>query len=244
MGANDVRKIGSTTLAAVLFAAAACSSGDGQAAERDYSNPSYTVETGGPTVPLDTALDAIDTLRRRPTATAQRTRAASGVVTAARAERTASVVPVPSERGTIVAAAAEAMPDESVAPAPASTPPLRRRTRMERTSSTSDGSVTNEVGETVSAAPPAPVARRAPATRTVKHTQRDAAIGAAAGAIIGATTSRDRVKGGIIGGAAGAILGGVLGNNVDKQTQRIPDSLFLKPGEKRQTAAPPLTPNE
>ena len=50
----------------------------------------------------------------------------------------------------------------------------------------------------------------------VKHTQRDAAIGAGAGAIIGAVTSRDKVKGAVIGGLAGAVLGGVIGNNVDK----------------------------
>jgi hypothetical protein len=50
----------------------------------------------------------------------------------------------------------------------------------------------------------------------VKHTQRDAAIGAAAGAVIGATTSRNRVKGGIIGAVVGGVLGGVIGNNVDK----------------------------
>lgn len=55
----------------------------------------------------------------------------------------------------------------------------------------------------------------APQQTVVKHTKRDAAIGAAAGAIIGATTSRDKVKGGLIGAAAGAILGGVIGNNVD-----------------------------
>ena len=56
----------------------------------------------------------------------------------------------------------------------------------------------------------------APAPAVVKHTKRDAAIGAGAGAIIGAVTSRNKVKGAIIGGAAGAILGGVIGNNVDK----------------------------
>lgn len=50
----------------------------------------------------------------------------------------------------------------------------------------------------------------------VKHTGRDAAIGAGAGAVIGAVTSRDKVKGAVIGGLAGAILGGVIGNNVDK----------------------------
>jgi Glycine zipper len=57
----------------------------------------------------------------------------------------------------------------------------------------------------------------APPTTTVKHTGRDAAIGAAAGAILGATTSRDKVKGGLIGAAAGGILGAVIGNNVDIQ---------------------------
>jgi uncharacterized protein YcfJ len=58
----------------------------------------------------------------------------------------------------------------------------------------------------------------APARRTtvVKHTKRDAAIGAAAGAVLGAVTSRDKVKGAVIGGVAGAVLGGVIGNNIDK----------------------------
>jgi hypothetical protein len=51
----------------------------------------------------------------------------------------------------------------------------------------------------------------------VKHTGRDAAIGAGAGAVIGAVTSRDKVKGGLIGAAAGGILGAVIGNNVDIQ---------------------------
>jgi hypothetical protein len=51
----------------------------------------------------------------------------------------------------------------------------------------------------------------------VKHTGRDAAIGAGAGAIIGAATSRDKLKGGLIGAAAGGILGAVIGNNVDVQ---------------------------
>src|SRR5215211_6643425 len=56
-----------------------------------------------------------------------------------------------------------------------------------------------------------------PPTRVIKHTARDAAIGAAAGAVIGATTSRDKVKGGLIGAAAGGIIGAVIGNNVDIQ---------------------------
>ena len=51
----------------------------------------------------------------------------------------------------------------------------------------------------------------------VRHTKRDAAIGAAAGAVIGATVSRDKLKGGIIGAAAGAVLGGIVGHTVDVQ---------------------------
>ncbi|HEX9483914.1 MAG TPA: glycine zipper domain-containing protein [Gemmatimonadaceae bacterium] len=56
---------------------------------------------------------------------------------------------------------------------------------------------------------------------TVKHTKRDAAIGAAAGAAIGAAAGHS-VKGGLIGAAAGGILGGIIGNNVDKEKKRVP----------------------
>jgi len=88
------------------------------------------------------------------------------------------------------------------APAPA---PVRRTTT--RSSSSSRGSSSGTYY-------PAP----APAPRpVVKHTKRDAAIGAGAGAVIGAVTSRDKIKGAVIGGVAGAILGGVIGNNVDVQ---------------------------
>ena len=66
------------------------------------------------------------------------------------------------------------------------------------------------------------VVQSEPRTTTVKHPQRDAAIGAAAGAVLGATTSRNKVKGGIIGSAVGGILGGVIGNNVDKQKKPVP----------------------
>jgi hypothetical protein len=57
----------------------------------------------------------------------------------------------------------------------------------------------------------------APERKVIKHTGRDAAIGAGAGAIIGAVSSRDKLKGGLIGAAAGGILGAVIGNNVDVQ---------------------------
>jgi uncharacterized protein YcfJ len=63
---------------------------------------------------------------------------------------------------------------------------------------------------------------RAPATRVVKNTKRDAIIGAAAGAALGAVVSSDRLKGAVIGAAAGGILGAVIGNNVDKRRVPIP----------------------
>jgi hypothetical protein len=102
----------------------------------------------------------------------------------------------------------------AVAPAPVS--PVRRtssggevsRPRRSSSSGSSSGSVSSS-GST---------ARTTTSSGTVvKHTQRDAAIGAAAGAIIGATTSHSKVKGGLIGAAVGGILGGVIGNNVDKK---------------------------
>jgi len=90
-------------------------------------------------------------------------------------------------------------PVYSAPPRVTTTAPVRRTTTTRRSSG----------GGTVYSAP----ARR---TTVVKHTKRDAAIGAAAGAVLGAVTSRDKVKGAVIGGVAGAVLGGVIGNNVDK----------------------------
>lgn len=56
---------------------------------------------------------------------------------------------------------------------------------------------------------------RAPApSQPVRHTKRDAMIGAAAGAVAGAAIGRD-VKGAIIGAAAGGILGAVVGHTID-----------------------------
>ncbi len=85
------------------------------------------------------------------------------------------------------------------------------RTTVRRTSTARRSTSTRSSG-TYSSAP----VYSAPAPQEVKHTKRDAAIGAGAGAVIGAVTSRNKVKGAIIGGAAGAILGGIIGNNVDK----------------------------
>jgi hypothetical protein len=80
------------------------------------------------------------------------------------------------------------------------------RTTVRRTTTTRRSSGTYSSAPVYSA--PAP-------QQEVKHTKRDAAIGAGAGAVIGAVAGHS-VKGAIIGGAAGAILGGVIGNNVDK----------------------------
>lgn len=89
---------------------------------------------------------------------------------------------------------------QTVARQPVYRAPVRRTSTVRRSSGSSGGYY------------PAP----AP-TRTIKHTTRDAAIGAGAGAVIGAMSSRDKIKGGLIGAAVGGILGGVIGNNVDIQ---------------------------
>jgi hypothetical protein len=107
-----------------------------------------------------------------------------------------------AERAGAVVAPARSL--TSSAPRTVTRTPVRRTTT--RRSSSSGGTYSS--APVYSAPAPAPV--------IVKHTKRDAAIGAGAGAVIGAVTSRNKVKGAIIGGAAGAILGGVIGNNVDK----------------------------
>lgn len=96
----------------------------------------------------------------------------------------------------------------AVSGAPLANAPQQRRTRS------SGGDVAPTRRSTSSA--PAQSSRET----VVKHTKRDAAIGAAAGAVIGATTSRNKVKGGVIGGVVGGILGGVIGNNVDKTKKK------------------------
>jgi hypothetical protein len=91
---------------------------------------------------------------------------------------------------------------------------VRRTSTARRTTSRSSG--------TYSSAPVYSAPAPAPQPTVVKHTKRDAAIGAGAGAVIGAVTSKNKVKGAIIGGAAGAIIGGIIGNNVDK-TKKYPE---------------------
>jgi outer membrane lipoprotein SlyB len=106
----------------------------------------------------------------------------------------------------------------AIAPAPRSTARSTTRSssaapRTTARRSTSSGRVVTSSGGEVSSRP---------AEVTVKHTKRDAAIGAAAGAVIGATTSRDKLKGAVIGGVVGGVLGGVIGNNVDKTKKKPP----------------------
>ncbi len=107
------------------------------------------------------------------------------------------------ERGYTTGAAVAAAPVARTATRRTTSAPVRRTSTARRSASS---------GSSGTYYPPAP------ATKVVKNTKRDAAIGAVAGAAIGAATSRNKVKGAVIGGAAGAILGAVIGNNVDKKT--------------------------
>lgn len=74
-------------------------------------------------------------------------------------------------------------------------------------------------GSSSQASAPAPRAR----VETVKHTKRDAAIGAGTGAVLGAVVAGrgERVQGAAIGAVLGGVLGGVVGNNVDKDTRVV-----------------------
>lgn len=92
-----------------------------------------------------------------------------------------------------------------------SAPVARASAPVRRTRSSSRSRGSSSGGNSGTYYPSAPSAPQEP----VRHTGRDAAIGAAAGAVIGATTSRDKVRGGIIGAAAGGILGGIIGHTVD-----------------------------
>lgn len=106
----------------------------------------------------------------------------------------------------------------------ASSSTTRRRTTTSTprrsTSTTSTASSEGSSSGVYDAPAPAPV----PTTRTeeVKHTKRDAVIGAVAGGAIGAATSRDKIKGAVIGAAAGGLLGAIIGNKVDKTTRTVP----------------------
>lgn len=120
-----------------------------------------------------------------------------------------------------LALAAQAQPNAAISPteagyAPTAQPSTARqavRTAPVRRSSVRHSSHVSRSSAGEGSYDPGPAP--APPVTVVKHTERDAAIGAAAGAVLGASTSRDKVKGGLIGAAVGGVLGGMVGNNVD-----------------------------
>jgi len=147
-----------------------------------------------PVEPQQKQLTWLDSLMTQP---AQPTAAASAL------ELNQAPVPQPAAQP-LATAAVEEKPASS---APKHTSSARRSTARHRSSSGSSGTYASS----------APVYRQ-PRVTTVKHTQRDAAIGAASGAVIGAVAGggRHRVRGAIVGGVLGGVAGAVIGNNVDK----------------------------
>ena len=130
------------------------------------------------------------------------------------AQPVAAATPVELNQAALPQPAAQPQALASVAEKPAASTTRRstsstrhRSTSSRRSSGSSSGSYAGPV-------------YTQPRTRTVKHTQRDAAIGAASGAVIGAVAGggRHRVRGAIVGGVLGGVAGAVIGNNVDKHT--------------------------
>jgi outer membrane lipoprotein SlyB len=115
----------------------------------------------------------------------------------------------PEELSLTTAADAKAAPEHTVSHATHSS--------SSRSSSSGSSHRSSSSGSSSSGSSAGTVARQ-PRVTTVKHTKRDAAIGAAGGAIVGAVVggSKHRVRNGAIGAVAGGVLGAVLGNNVDK----------------------------
>jgi hypothetical protein len=153
-----------------------------------------------PVEPQQKQLTWLDSLMTQP---AQPTAAASAL------ELNQAPVPQPAAQPLAVAQVEE----KPVASAP------RRTTTHRSTSSARHRSSSGSSGTYASSGP----VYRQPRVTTVKHTRRDAAIGAGAGAVVGAVAGggRHRVRGAIVGGVLGGVAGAVIGNNVDKS--RHPD---------------------
>ena len=124
---------------------------------------------------------------------------APGVVSPLEAGMVAAAAPVAA--APVQAVAEEVKETRTAAPARSSS----RRSSARRSSSSSG---------TYASAP-----ARQPRVTTVRHTKRDAAIGAVAGGVIGAVAGgrRHRVKGAVIGAVAGGVAGAVIGNKVDTE---------------------------
>ena len=118
----------------------------------------------------------------------------------------------PVELGTAAEAKAEAEEEAPAAPKPAA----RRASTTRRTSSSTASRSSSSQGSYE-----APVYTPAPRTVEVKHTKRDAAIGAVAGAAVGAVAggSQRRVQGAVVGAVLGGVAGAVIGSTVDKSTR-------------------------
>jgi len=116
--------------------------------------------------------------------------------------------PAPTPAAPLAVAQVEEKPAAAAPKRSSSTRRSSSASRSRRSSSSSGSSGTYSS---------APVYRQ-PRVTTVKHTQRDAAIGAGTGAVIGAVAGggRHRVRGAIVGGVLGGVAGAVIGNNVDK----------------------------
>lgn len=149
-----------------------------------------------PVEPQQKQLTWLDSLMTQP---AQPTAAASAL------ELNQQPVPQP---------AAQPLATAQVEEKPAASAPKRTSTTHRSSSSARHRSSSGSSGTYASSAP----VYRQPRTTTVKHTRRDAAIGAAGGAVIGAVAGggRHRVRGAIVGGVLGGVAGAVIGNNVDK----------------------------
>ena len=69
------------------------------------------------------------------------------------------------------------------------------------------------------------------AVKNTNHTQRGAAVGAASGAVIGGVLGNNvgsgdnAVLGAIAGAVIGGVAGGLIGNNMDKQAEKIENTL-------------------
>lgn len=124
----------------------------------------------------------------------------AGVVSPLEAGMAATAAPVAA--APVQAVAEEVKETRAAAPARSSS----RRSSARRSSSSSSG--------TYASAP-----ARQPRVTTVRHTKRDAAIGAVAGGVIGAVAGgrRHRVKGAVIGAVAGGVAGAIIGNKVDTE---------------------------
>lgn len=127
---------------------------------------------------------------------------------------------VPAPVDTAVASPMELGLVEEAAPAlVASAPAAKAAKSSSRASEPRRSSASRRSSSGGSYSAPAPA--RQPRVVTVKHTKRDAAIGAVAGATIGAVAggSKHRIRNAAIGAVVGGVVGGVIGNNVDKSTR-------------------------